>query len=212
MRHTAACLILACAAPVAPAQTVTLNGSMGNQALLVIDGLPRVLTVGATTQGVKLLSVNAAQAEVLVGGERKLLQVGAGPVRGSGDRSTQETEIVLAAGTGGHFISPGHINGKPVSFMVDTGASAVAIAQGEADRLGLDYKRGPSGFAQTANGRVPVHMVVLNSVRVGNVEVANVEAIVMPASLDHILLGNSFLTRFSMKRDNDTMRLAKRPN
>jgi aspartyl protease family protein len=49
-------------------------------------------------------------------------------------------------------------------------------------------------------------------VRVGDVEVANVEALVLPAAMPYVLLGNSFLTRFSMRRDNEVMRLEKRPN
>jgi aspartyl protease family protein len=95
--------------------------------------------------------------------------------------------------------------------MVDTGATAIALGQADADRIGLDYKNAPRGFAGTANGRVPVNVVTLSSVRVGDVEVANVEALVMPTAMQHILLGNSFLARFQMKRDNDVMRLTKRP-
>jgi aspartyl protease family protein len=57
---------------------------------------------------------------------------------------------------------------------------------------------------------VPVYAVTLSSVRVGDVEVANVEALVLPAAMPHILLGNSFLTRFSMKRENEVMRLERR--
>lgn len=197
------------------AQTVTLNGSMGTrQALLVIDGVPRVLEVGAATQGVRLLSLSATQAEVDVGGVRRLLFAGASPVRvgGAEDLRSGNTEIVLAAGSGGHFTTPGQINGKAVSFLVDTGATAIAMGQADADRIGINYKSAPRGFAGTANGRIPVNVVTLSSVRVGEVEIANVEAVVMPSTMEHVLLGNSFLTRFQMKRDNDTMRLTKRPN
>ena len=65
-------------------------------------------------------------------------------------------------------------------------------------------------MAATANGPVPIHRVMLNSVRLGDVEVYNVEAVVMPAQMSHVLLGNSFLTRFQMKRENDRMTLTKR--
>ena len=61
-----------------------------------------------------------------------------------------------------------------------------------------------------ANGAVPVHRVSLNVVRVGEVEVSNVEAIVMPAQMPYVLLGNSFLSRFQMRRDNDVLRLERR--
>jgi aspartyl protease family protein len=196
------------------AQTVTLNGGMGTrQALLVIDGMPRVVEVGATVQGVRLLSLSATQAEVDVGGQRRLLLAGASQVRvGAADErgSASGSEIVLTVGSGGHFTTAGQINGKAVSFMVDTGATAIALGQADADRIGLNYKNAPRGFAGTANGRIPVNVVTLSSVRVGDVEVANVEAVVMPSTMQHILLGNSFLTRFQMKRDNDTMRLTLR--
>jgi len=205
--------ILAAAASVS-AQTVTLNGGMGTrQALLVIDGVPRVVEVGATVQGVRLLSLSATQAEVDVGGQRRLLIAGASQVRvGAADErgSGSGAEIVLTAGSGGHFTTAGQINGKAVSFMIDTGATAIAMGQADADRIGLSYKNAPRGFAGTANGRIPVNIVALSSVRIGDVEVANVEAVVMPSTLQHILLGNSFLARFQMKRDNDTMRLTLR--
>jgi aspartyl protease family protein len=140
---------------------------------------------------------------------------GASPVRlGGGAESSAGSgnEIVLTAGTGGHFRTEGKINGNAVSFVVDTGATTIAMSQVDADRIGLDYKNGRRGFANTANGSVPVHAVTLSSVRIGDVEIANVEATVVPAAMQHILLGNSFLTRFQMRRDNDTMRLTKRPN
>jgi aspartyl protease family protein len=209
---------LALAAAAASAQTVTLNGSMGTrQALLVIDGMPRAVEIGTTVQGVRLISLSATQAEVDVGGQRRVLFAGASPGRvGGADASSTGSaggsEIVLTAGSGGHFTSDGQINGKAASFLVDTGATTVAIGQADADRLGINYKNAPRTFAGTANGRIPVNVVTLSSVRVGGVEVANVEAVIMPLSMQHVLLGNSFLTRFQMKRDNDTMRLTKRPN
>ena len=199
----------------ATAQTVTLNGSMGTrQALLVIDGVPRVLEVGASAQGVRLVSLSATQAEVDISGQRRVLFAGASPVRvgGADEPRSGNTEIVLTAGTGGHFTTAGQINGKAVSFLVDTGATAIAMGQADADRIGINYKSAPRGFAGTANGRIPVNVVTLSSVRVGEVEIANVEAVIMPSTMEHVLLGNSFLTRFQMKRDNDTMRLTKRPN
>ena len=209
---TVAWFAVACATQ---AQTVTLNGQMGSrQAMLVIDGQPRVVEVGGTVQGVRLLSLSGTQAEVEVGGQRRVLVAGASQVRVGGGESASASaggsEIVLSAGAGGHFTTDGQINGKAVTFLVDTGASAIAMGQADADRLGINYKSAPRGFAGTANGRIPVNLVTLSSVRVGDVEVANVEAVVMPSALQHVLLGNSFLTRFQMKRDNDTLRLTKR--
>lgn len=199
----------------AAAQTVTMNGTLGTQqALLVIDGQPHAVAVGSTVKGVRLLSLSGDQAEVQVGGTRRTVALGAGPVRMAGGAgSGGGKEIVLSADSAGHFQTLGQINGKAVTFLVDTGASMVGIGQAEADRLGLDYKNSPRrGFAETANGRVPAYAVTLTSVRVGDVEVANVDAMIVPAAMPHILLGNSFLMRFQMRRENDTMRLEKRPN
>jgi aspartyl protease family protein len=205
-------LLIACALPCpAIAQTVTLNGLLGSrQALLVIDGTPRAVEIGATVQGVRLLSVGDGRAEIEVAGTRRSLVLGAGPVRSAQADAPGGGTIVMTANGDGHFITQGRINGSAVTFMVDTGATVVAIGQADADRLRLDYRNGARGFATTANGRVPVFAVTLASVRVGDVEVPNVEAVVMPSAMPHVLLGNSFLTRFSMKREADTMRLDRR--
>lgn len=207
-----ALLLGAAWASTAAAQSVTLNGSLGaHKALLVIDGMPHAVNVGTTVKGVRLLSLSGSQAEVSVDGARRTLQRGAGPVTVSAENATRGgSEIILTASHGGHFNTVGQINGKAVSFMVDTGATKVSMGQAEAERLGVDYKSGTRGLAETANGRVPVYAVTLSSVRVGDVEVANVDALVLPAAMPHILLGNSFLTRFSMRRENEVMRLEKR--
>jgi aspartyl protease family protein len=168
------------------------------------------VTVGATVRDVRLLSLSESRAEVEVAGARRSLVLGAGPVRAAGAPARSGSEIVLTAGRNGHFRTLGQINGKSVEFFVDTGASVVSLGQAEADRLGIDYKSGKPGMARTANGDVPIRLITLNSVRIGDVEVANVEAAVHPNSFGVVLLGNSFLTRFQMRRENDVMRLERR--
>jgi len=185
---------------------------MGGKALLVINGTPRTLAVGASLQEVKLVSVSPNEAVVEVAGKRVTLQLGGAPVNlGGGASEGSGSQIVLTAGSGGHFVTGGSINGKAVRFVVDTGATSIAISQAEADRIGLNYKNGPRGMANTANGSVPVHRTSLNVVRIGDVQVYNVEATIVPAQMEYILLGNSFLTRFQMKRENDQMTLVRRP-
>ncbi|MBX3642523.1 MAG: TIGR02281 family clan AA aspartic protease [Rubrivivax sp.] len=206
-----ALLGLACAAG-AWAQGVTLAGSMGGKALLVIDGQPHTLAVGQSAAGVTLLQLSEGQAQVQRGGSTATLHLGAAPARltGTPQAAAGAQEIVLPVGLGGHFMSNGAINGRPVQFMVDTGATVVALSQADAERIGLDWRNAPRGMTQTANGPVPVHRVSLNAVRVGEVEVNNIDAIVMPAQMPYVLLGNSFLSRFQMRRDNDLLRLERR--
>jgi len=119
-------------------------------------------------------------------------------------------EILIAAGPGGHFVTSGLINGKTVQFMVDTGATTVAMGRGEADRLGIDWKSGQRALSQTAGGVVASYGVQLTSVRIGDVEVFGVNATILPVEMPFVLLGNSFLGRFAMRRDASVMKLEKR--
>lgn len=212
-RLSALALAIALVAPFGvAAQSVSLSGSLGSsKALLLINGQPHTVAVGSTVGGVTLRRLGDGEAEVEVGGRVSVLRLGAAPARvGGGASGGGGAEIVLPAGPGGHFTTQGLINGKPVQFMVDTGATVVAMSQSEAQRIGVDWKRGRRGLTQTAGGVVPVHAVNLNSVRVGDVEVYNVDAVVVPSEMPIVLLGNSFLSRFSMRRDGDVMRLEKR--
>lgn len=193
------------------AQTVTLSGSMGDKALLIINGSPRTVAAGATFQNVKVVSVGSNEAVVEMDGKRSTLLLGGAPVNlGRASSEGTGTQIVLTAGPGGHFVTGGSINGRAVQFLVDTGASVVAMSEADAERIGLKYKNGQRGYASTANGQVPVYRASLDVVRVGDVQVYNVEAMVLPMAMPNILLGNSFLTRFQMKRENEQLTLDRR--
>ncbi|WP_430418029.1 retropepsin-like aspartic protease family protein [Methylibium petroleiphilum] len=209
-----AVLILAAvgAAAQQPSRRVALSGSMGSRALLVIDGdAPRAVAVGSTVQGVKLLSVNEAQAVVEIDGRRQTLRLGEAAVNLGGAASAGSgTQITLSSDANGHFQAQGQINGRGVLFLVDTGATMVSMGQDEAERLGLAYKNGERIGLRTANGNTVGYRISLNTVRVGDVEVHNVAAVVQPQPMPFILLGNSFLTRFQMRRENDTLLLQRR--
>lgn len=206
---------LAVAACSAAAQQVTLAGRMGDRALLVIDGKPQTMAVGAAVNhpagAVRLLRWSGDEAQVQINGHTHGLRVGGTPAQiGAAPPRPAGREIVLAAGPGGHFTTLGAINGKPARFMVDTGATLVAMGREEAQRLGVDLSQARMGVTQTANGAVQVQVVTLNTVRVGEVEVTNVGAVVLPQPMPYLLLGNSFLSRFQMQRHNDELRLQLR--
>lgn len=185
---------------------------MGQQAVLVIDGRTQRLDLGGTAGGVRLIRITADAAIVESDGRRIELRLGAMPVNLGGTPSPGTgTTIVLSAGSGGHFTGSASINGRPVRFIIDTGASAIAMSQSVADRVGVRWHDAPRSTAQTANGPVPVHLVRLQQVRVGDVLVRDVEAVVIPAQLDEVLLGNSFLSRFSLRRDASTLTLVRLP-
>lgn len=201
--------LLAAAALPAAAQSIQMAGQMGRKALLVIDGQTVTLGVGETRKGVTLRALNGNRAELEYGGQRHTVSVGGAPARVAGDgrAAANGRSIVLSVGAGGHFMASGAINGRSVRFMVDTGATTIALSAAEADRIGLDYRDGQPALMQTAGGNVTGRVLMLSAVTVGEVTLANVSAVVIPAPMPFVLLGNSFLSRFQMRRENDVMRL-----
>jgi aspartyl protease family protein len=206
-------LIAAFAAAAAHSQSVTLTGMVGNKALIIVDGsAPKIVATGESFNGIKVISTQSDTAVLMVGGKRLTVRVGDAPAsvgEQAGSKSSG-SKIVLSAGDGGHFLAQGSINGKAVQFMVDTGATTVAMGSAEAKRMGIDYTSGKPVRMNTANGQTMGYLLTLNTVRIGDVEVQNVEAIVSQQAMPYVLLGNSFLTRFSMRRDNDQMVLERR--
>lgn len=196
----------------AHAQSLTLSGVMGSKALLIVDGSPpKLVTPGDTYKGVKVISTQGDSAVLEVSGKQLSLKVGDSPSSVGGAGSAEGgNRIVLTASSGGHFMTTGQINGRMTEFMVDTGATAVSMSIADATRLGINYKSGQMMGLSTANGLVPAWHVKLKSVRIGDVVVYEVDALVSPASMPYVLLGNSFLSHFQMNRTNDQMVLDKR--
>ena len=206
-----AALLALCLAPSwARAQAVALAGMLGSKALLVVDANPpKAVGAGDEFQGVKVIAVTKEEATVEIGGARRTLRLGEAPVS-VGARSGSGKRIVLMADSRGHFVNTGTINGRVMQYMVDTGASTIAIGRNDADRMVLNYRNGEPVRMNTANGVAQGWRIRLDSVRLGDVEVLGVEAIVTPEPMPYVLLGNSFLTQFQMTRINDQMVLEKR--
>lgn len=194
------------------AQSIALSGVAGTKALVVIDAAaPKFLNTGQTHQGVKLLSVQGETAVVEIDGQRQTLRVGDAPVSvGQRAQNPGSQRIVLTADSQGHFMPPGQINGRAVQFMVDTGATLVILSESDAKRINLKYEQGQKVRVSTANGGAVGYQVRLDSVKLGDAQVYAVPAIVLPQAMPYVLLGNSFLTRFQMQRQNDQLTLERR--
>lgn len=191
-------------------QQVALTGVLGAKALVVIDGAaPKLLEAGQSQANVKIISASGDQAVMEIAGKRVNLRVGDAPVSLGAAASAPGSKIVLPMGSGGHFLANGSINGRAIQFMVDTGATSVAIGINDAQRMGIDYLKGRPVRMGTANGVAQGWLVRFNAIRIGDVEVFDVEGIVGP-NMPFALLGNSFLSRFNMNRSNDTMVLERR--
>jgi aspartyl protease family protein len=208
-RHCIALLVLLAPCAVV-ASEVELIGTFDTKAaiLSVNAGAPKTVKVGQSFGGVTLIAVEKDRATVEVEGKRRILQ--RGQTYSSARPAAGVQSVTLAVGAGGHFMAEGQINGGPVRFLVDTGATSVAIPASEAERLRIDYRKGRRGTTQTAGGPAPAYAIVLDSVRVGGIELHNVEAIVIEAGLQVTLLGNSFLSRTDMRREGQTMTLTRR--
>jgi aspartyl protease family protein len=202
--------LLALAAPAAMAAEVTLVGVFGDKAaVLAIDGgAPRTVKVGQKLGDVTVIAVENDRATIEAGGKRRVLL--RGQTYSTSASGADRQSVTMAAGAGGHFMVDGQINGGAIRFLVDTGATAVAIPASEANRLRIDYRKGRPGTTQTAAGPTPVYLVRLDSVRIGGIELQNVEAIVIEQGLNVALLGNTFLNRMEMRRDGATMTLTRR--
>jgi len=215
VHHTLGSLLFLLVCVPALAADVNLNGIIGTKALLVIDGAkPRWLSAGETSpEGIKLMSIGADSAVFELSGQRQTIKLGQSErlAVGSAASPSAGKSVTLIADGRGHFVTTGQINGSSVRFLVDTGASYISLASGEAKRLGISYLEGQRASMSTANGVVPTYKVKLDEVRLGDVTLNNVDGMVhADNSLPVVLLGMSFLNRMEMKRDGEKMVLTKR--
>jgi aspartyl protease family protein len=176
-----------------------------------VDGARRVLTTGAESpEGVKLVSTDTQAEEAVVefGGKRETLRLG---VVFSAFQSSARESVTLFADANGFFHAAGSINGTTVTFLVDTGASTIALNSATAKRIGIDYTKGRAGTATTASGYARVYSIKLDSVKVGEIMLRNVDAGVIDGPQPETpLLGMSFLNALEMKRDGGKMELTRR--
>ncbi len=188
---------------------MSLVGTFGSKAaILSIDsGAPRTVKVGQSVDGVTLISVEQDSATVQVEGKRKALVRGQTYSTGGGSDRQSAT---LAAGAGGHFVAEGAVNGGAVRFVVDTGATMIALPASDANRIGIDYRKGQLGRVQTAAGPTLAYVVRFDTVRVGGIQLNNVEGVVIEAGLPMALLGMSFLNRVEIRQEPGKMTLIRR--
>ncbi len=106
-------------------------------------------------------------------------------------------EVVLRRNRAGHYVASGFINGRTVIFLLDTGATDVAVSDELAAALGL--KKGAYITSQTANGVVTARQTILSEVSIGDIRLHNVRASILPGLPDdEVLLGMSFLKQLEL--------------
>ncbi len=211
---SASCLLLS-TLPAAAVDTLQVMALTRDRVILSIDGARRVLRVGEESpEGVRLVEATSAHAVVSIDGQEQRLEPGpvTRPVGVSVDAGADgRGSVVLWADSRGFFHAEGRINGRPVEFLVDTGATTVAISGRDARALDLDLSNGTRGIAQTASGLVGMTSVKLDEVSVGSITLYNVDAGVIDGNHPAVpLLGASFLNQVDMQRAGQRMELTRK--
>lgn len=206
----AACAALGSAG--AAATDVNVIGLFSDKAVVVINrGAPRTLRAGETTaEGVKLISADSRGAVLEIDGKRQTLEMGQ-HFENAASAGSGRNSVTLSPDSRGQYLTDGQINGGHIRFMVDTGATTIAISAAQAQRLGIDYRSGQRTYAVVADGRrVPSYLVKLDSVSVGDITLFGVDALVGEGGMDAALLGMTFLSRTEMRREGQNLTLTKR--
>jgi aspartyl protease family protein len=187
-------------------------GLFSGKALVSINGgSPESIAAGQTKNGVKLISANSESATFMVEGKRQTLKMGQAASVAGNAAPANNNPVSLYADSRGHFTGNLSINGASLKYLVDTGATTVALNSGDAKFAKIDYEKGEKAQASTANGVVEVYLVTLNTLKIGTITLNNVEATVHEGGAPSVvLLGMSALNKLDMKRDNSIMTLTKK--
>ncbi len=192
------------------AQEVGLAGILGKKAILVVDGEnPKSFGVGEKIRGYRLMNVGEKEVVLEKNGRKITLRVGQN-ASSAKPAKADSPSITLFADPRGQYSVAGQIEGHQVDFVLDTGASDVALPESLAKQLNLDYANGEVRFYDTANGRTTGKKIVLKRLILGGViELNDVEASVAPGtSLFKPLLGTSALRRLNMNQTGNSITLS----
>lgn len=197
-------LVVSVAGYAAPVEVV---GLFKNRAVIRVQGGERLIKVGEVSpEGVRLVSADAHEALVEYQGESYVLRL-TSRVAGSYAKA-ENSRVSISADELGQYRIRGSINNSYVDFLVDTGASVVALSSNAAQSLGIDYQSGQRGSVQTAQGNAESYFLTLDRVTVSGITAHNVQAAVITGQFPvEILLGMSFLRQVSIQESGGVMTL-----
>lgn len=191
--------------------SIEVQALLPGMAVLLLDGQHRTVRVGETTpEGVSLISADSDSARLEVDGLQQ--NYGLGSSVSLDFVQPEKVQEILYANDRGMYLSVGNINGQTVRFLVDTGATLVAMNEHQARSLGLSYRiDGKPGTVSTASGFANVYRVHLRSVGLGKIKRKNVEAVVIEGSHPGpVLLGMSFLSGLHVEKQGSILTLMQK--
>lgn len=191
------------------APDIQLNAILGKTVIVTIDGGQFTLKEGESTpDGIHLVETQRKLAIFEWQGQRFELTPSS---RISTQFDAKKMDVVtIRRDASLHYLISGEVNGRSTSFVVDTGATLVALSGEQASRLGLKWQNGTAGLVETAGGVAKAYGLMLDKVSIGGMEVHHVEAMVIPKQTTPALLGMSFLRHFEMSEADNVLTLKKK--
>lgn len=186
-------------------ESIQVVGLFPGKVVLVIDGQQKILAKGQEFSKVRYIKADGDQVVLEIEGVQKKYKMGSAV--STHFKSPAVTRKTIYANSRGMFYSVGSINGQVIHFLVDTGATTVAMSSIQAKKLNIRYRlEGQETTARTASGIAKAYRVNLKSVKVGSIAQKNVVGLVIDGAYPtNVLLGMSFLNRLKVEKTGDMM-------
>ena len=196
------------------AMEFSLEALFPGKAMINLDGKRMILKAGQEKKGILLISTDtyAQTAEFEINNVREIYAMSR--QIGGGSQEVKAKEVMIRPDVRGNYLTQGLINGKRVDFLVDTGASSIALSQSLAKSLGINYQVNATKIkVKTASAIVDAYQVKFDNVAIDSSKLTNVDGIVIPDSQPIAnqkvfgLRGMSFLGRLELEKKQNLMLL-----
>lgn len=203
-------VILPISTSVFAVDSVQVVGMFPGKVVVQVDGEQKILKKGVLTNGVKFVKAAGENVVLEIDGKQETFRLGS--TISTNFAAPKVTRKTIRANNRGMFHTTGSINGHVINFLVDTGATTVAMSSLQAKKLNIRYRlEGQETIASTASGRAKAYRVNLKTVKVGAIMQRNVIGLVIDGAYPReVLLGMSFLNRLKVEKTGDLMVLEAR--
>ncbi len=207
-------------------EKITLKGLFKNQAIIKIGDKYQVIKKGKISKnGIYLVSITAKKAIIKLNDQQITLELNHNnPIRNAVRKTVINKKIKIVKKPpnykpliiksnflqNGHFLVKGEINNTPITFLVDTGASSVSISRKFARQAGIKFNSYNVGASQTANGRAKYYKAIAPQIKVGHIELYNIEVAILPKLEGNALLGMNFLKHTKFSVENNQMVITRK--